>query len=52
MTNLWCADCHDVRDFEPVPDGHETEHSCAGCGAALVVSVAERDVEPAYTAVA
>jgi hypothetical protein len=52
MTTLWCATCGGVKDFEAVPDAHETERTCVGCGAAVLVG----DLEPAamagYAAVA
>ncbi|MGH8822945.1 MAG: hypothetical protein ACRDVN_00500 [Jiangellaceae bacterium] len=52
MTALWCAICDGVQDFETVPDAHETERACVGCGAAVLVG----DLVPAvvffYAAVA
>ncbi|HSK25896.1 MAG TPA: hypothetical protein VK894_03195 [Jiangellales bacterium] len=36
---LWCPDCHDLRDFVPVPcaEGHLDcpDRACVDCGAAV-----------------
>ena len=52
MTTLWCSVCDGVQDFEAVPDAHETERSCVGCGAAVLVGDLGQSDVVSYAAVA
>jgi hypothetical protein len=47
MTTQWCSVCDGVQYFEAVPDAHETERACVGCGAAVLVG----DIEPAVVVI-
>ena len=52
MTTLWCSVCDGIQDFEAVPDAHETERSCVGCGAAVLVGDLDQPGFVVYAAVA
>ncbi|MGH9249592.1 MAG: hypothetical protein ACRD0W_08785 [Acidimicrobiales bacterium] len=52
MTTLWCAECDGVQAVEIVPDAHETERACVGCGAAVLVGDLVPPALLSYAAVA